>query len=66
VAFSVGLAGVLTGIGLVMVYAGRLLERLPVGHSALTTRFLPAASATFITLAGLVIAFKALGEAMAL
>ncbi|MBP6789909.1 MAG: sulfite exporter TauE/SafE family protein [Candidatus Promineofilum sp.] len=62
-AFSVGLAGVLTGIGLIMVYAGRFLERLPVRHSAVTTRLLPMASATFITIAGLAITVRALVEA---
>ena len=62
-AFSVGLAGVLTGIGLIMVYAGRFLERLPVRHSAVTTRLLPMASATFITIAGLAITYRALIEA---
>ncbi len=62
-AFSVGLAGVLTSIGLIMVYAGRFLERLPVRHTALTARFLPMASATFITLAGLLITVRALVEA---
>lgn len=63
VAFSIGLAGVLSGIGLVMVYAGRLLERLPVRHTAMTTRLLPMASAAFITIAGFLITLKALGEA---
>jgi len=63
VAFSIGLAGVLTGIGLVMVYAGRLLERLPIRHTAMTTRLLPMASAAFITIAGLLITLRALGEA---
>ena len=62
-AFSVGLASVLTGIGLIMVYAGRFLERLPVRHSAVTTRLLPMASATFITVAGLAITYRALVEA---
>ena len=62
-AFSIGLAGVLTGIGVIMVYAGRILERLPVRHSTLTTRLLPMASATFITVAGLAITIKALAEA---
>ena len=62
-AFSIGLAGVLTGIGLIMVYAGRFLERLPVRHSAVTTRLLPMASATFITIAGLAITYRALIEA---
>jgi ABC-type nickel/cobalt efflux system permease component RcnA len=63
VAFSIGLAGVLTGIGLIMVYAGRFLEQLPIRHSAVTTRLLPMVSATFITLAGLLITLRALGEA---
>ena len=62
-AFSIGLAGVLTGIGLIMVYAGRFLERLPIRHGALTTRLLPMASATFITVAGLAITYRALVEA---
>jgi len=63
VAFSIGLAGVLTSIGLIMVYAGRFLERLPIRHTTLTARFLPMASATFITLAGLLITVRALVEA---
>ena len=62
-AFSIGLASVLTGIGLIMVYAGRFLERLSVRHSAVTTRLLPMASATFITVAGLAITVRALVEA---
>ena len=61
--FLVGLAGVLTAIGLIMVYAGKLLERLPIRHTAVTARFLPMASATFITLAGLLITLRALAEA---
>jgi ABC-type nickel/cobalt efflux system permease component RcnA len=61
--FSVGLASVLTGIGLILVYAGRYLERLPLRHTMLTRRVLPAASAAFITVAGLVITFRALVEA---
>ena len=63
IAFSVGLAGVLTAIGLIMVYAGKLLERLPIRHTAMTARILPMASATFITLAGLLITLRALAEA---
>jgi len=63
VAFSIGLAGVLTSIGLIMVYAGRFLERLPIRHTTLTARFLPMASTTFITLAGLLITVRALVEA---
>jgi ABC-type nickel/cobalt efflux system permease component RcnA len=59
-AFSLGLAGVLTGIGLVFVYAGRLFERMPVQSPVL--RILPALSALFISLAGIGIAVKALIE----
>ena len=55
VIFSIGLASVLTGIGLILVYAGRFLERLPIRHSTFTRRVLPAASAAFITIAGLLI-----------
>jgi nickel/cobalt transporter (NicO) family protein len=62
-AFSVGLASVLTAVGLVMVYAGRLFERIPVlrgrGHLA---RALPIGSALVITLAGLGITLRALLE----
>lgn len=62
VVFSLGLASVLTGIGLVLVYAGRFLERLPLRHNAITSRLLPAASAAFITIAGVVITVRALIE----
>lgn len=61
VAFSAGLASVLTGIGLMLVYAGRLFARLPLGHGRVT-RLLPVASALFITVAGLGITIKALLE----
>ena len=59
VAFSVGLASVLTGIGLAMVYAGKLFSRLPAQQTGLL-RLLPAASALFITIAGIGITVKAL------
>ena len=59
VAFSVGLASVLTGIGIVLVYAGRLFERVPVRHRGLA-RALPLASALFITMAGVAITVQAL------
>ena len=58
VAFSLGLAGTLTGIGLALVYAGRLFERLPTDNRLV--QLLPAASALFITLAGLGIAAQAM------
>ncbi|MBV8884207.1 MAG: sulfite exporter TauE/SafE family protein, partial [Chroococcidiopsidaceae cyanobacterium CP_BM_RX_35] len=50
-AFSLGLAGVLTGIGLLLVYAKGLFERLSLHPPRL--RLLPAVSALFITLIGL-------------
>lgn len=59
-AFSLGLAGVLSGIGLLFVYAGRFFNRIPVQSRLL--RLLPAISALFITLAGLGITARALIE----
>ncbi len=59
VAFSIGLASVLTGIGLAMVYASKLFARLPSQQAGLL-RLLPAASALFITIAGIGITVKAL------
>jgi ABC-type nickel/cobalt efflux system permease component RcnA len=61
VAFSVGLAGVLTGIGLLLVYARRLFERFPTDGRLL--QVLPVASAAFVTLAGLAITAGALVQA---
>jgi ABC-type nickel/cobalt efflux system permease component RcnA len=61
VAFSIGLAGVLTGIGLLLVYARRLFERFPTDGRLLQA--LPVASAAFVTLAGVVIAAGALAQA---
>ena len=61
VAFSIGLAGVLTAIGLLLVYARRLFERFPTDGRLL--RALPVASAAFVTLAGVVIAAGALVQA---
>jgi len=61
VVFSIGLAGVLTGIGLLLVYARRLFERFPTDGRLLQA--LPVASAAFVTLAGIVIAAGALVQA---
>lgn len=58
-AFSLGLAGVLTGIGLALVYAGRLFDRLPSGGGKLM-QALPVLSAAFIALAGLGITLRAI------
>lgn len=59
VVFSLGLAGVLTGIGLMLVYARRFFEHLPENR---WVQLVPAASALFITLAGVGITVKALME----
>jgi ABC-type nickel/cobalt efflux system permease component RcnA len=58
VAFSIGLAGVLTGIGLLLVHARRLFEHFPTDGRLL--RALPVASAMIVTLAGLGITLQAL------
>jgi nickel/cobalt exporter len=60
VAFSIGLAGVLTGIGLLLVYARRLFERLP--SDGRLIRAVSVASAAVVTLAGLVISAGALAQ----
>jgi ABC-type nickel/cobalt efflux system permease component RcnA len=57
VAFSLGLAAVLTAIGLLFVKGGRLIARIPHGTRAL--RFVPIASAIFILLVGLWLAVRA-------
>lgn len=61
VAFSVGLAGVLTGVGLAFVYAGRLFK--PKSKFTALTRVLPVFSALVITAAGAAICYGALSQA---
>ena len=61
VAFSVGLAGVLTGIGLLMVYARSFFERFKT--QGMLLRWLPVGSALVVTVAGLIISIQALGQA---
>jgi len=58
IAFSLGLASVLTAIGILLVHAGRLFERVPEGGRFL--RLMPVASALVITLIGLGISWQAL------
>jgi nickel/cobalt exporter len=58
VAFSLGLAGVLTLFGIALVHAGKWFERIPEGGRIV--RFVPVASALFITAVGLVITLQAL------
>ncbi len=57
VAFSVGLAGTLTGLGLGVVYAKRLMPRLQFGGRLVSA--LPAASAVVIVLVGLALTARA-------
>jgi len=58
VAFSVGLAVVLIGFGMLMVYARRFMTHLQI-DGPLTRRWLPAASSAFITFLGLILAIQA-------
>ena len=60
-AFSAGLALVLTVVGLFMIYARKLFERY--SFEAKVPRLLPVASASVIMLAGLGIALAALNQA---
>ena len=62
VAFSIGLAGVLTLFGIALVHAGKWFERIPEGGRLI--RFVPAASALFITAAGLVITAAGAGPGL--
>jgi nickel/cobalt transporter (NicO) family protein len=59
-AFSLGLAGVLTAIGLLLVYARRFFDRLPVQSRWI--ELIPAGSALFITIIGAWITIQALGQ----
>ncbi len=61
VAFSLGLSATLTAVGLMFVYAGRLMKR-PLGNGRLV-RVLPVASAFVIACAGAVICYEAIVSA---
>jgi nickel/cobalt exporter len=58
-AFSLGLAAVLIAMGLLVVYAGRMMSRLPV-ESPVIQRWLPLTSAVMITVLGCSIAVRGL------
>jgi len=62
VAFSVGLAAVLIGFGLAMVYARRFMSRFA-ARGPLTERWLPLASSAVITVVGVTIALQSLATA---
>ena len=59
VAFSIGLAAVLIGFGMLMVYARRFMTHLHI-DGPLTKRWLPVASSAFITVLGLILTAQAL------
>jgi nickel/cobalt exporter len=60
VAFSAGLAAVLTGVGLMLVYAGRVLSRVKVRGGI--ARAVPVMSAAAVILAGVLITLRAVGQ----
>jgi ABC-type nickel/cobalt efflux system permease component RcnA len=62
VAFSIGLAAVLIAIGILMVYARRLMTRFQ-GEGVLVSRWLPLTSAAVMTIFGVAIAVQALVSA---
>jgi nickel/cobalt exporter len=62
VAFSAGLAAVLIGFGLAMVYAGRFMSRFGAG-GPLTERWLPLASSAVITVVGVALTLQSLASA---
>jgi ABC-type nickel/cobalt efflux system permease component RcnA len=64
VSFSLGLAVVLTAIGLLMVYARRIFDRF--SFEARVPRLLPVAGALAMMLAGLGIVLEALRQARVL
>ena len=59
-AFSLGLAGALTAIGILFIYAGKLFQRFP--SSGKIVSFLPVLSALFVSAIGAAIVYKALVE----
>ena len=62
VAFSLGLAAVISGIGLAVLYARRLFTRMP--SSRPVVQGLPVASAVIITALGLVLTVRSLPGVM--
>ena len=59
-AFSLGLAGALTVIGMMFIYAGKLFQRFPASGKVIG--FLPVLSALFVSAIGAAIVYKALVE----
>jgi nickel/cobalt transporter (NicO) family protein len=63
IAFSAGLALVLTAVGLALVYAGRLFERVP--HNDRAVRLISAASALLMAVVGMGATLAALRQLLA-
>jgi nickel/cobalt exporter len=63
VAFSFGLASVISGIGLAVLYARKLFTRVPSDHSRIV-QVLPVASAVIITALGLILTARSLPGVM--
>jgi ABC-type nickel/cobalt efflux system permease component RcnA len=63
-AFSAGMAAVLSGIGIILVYCGRVIERFRVesAWSGLFFRLLPIGTAAVILISGLVVATRAVRQ----
>ena len=59
-AFSLGLAGVLTAIGLLLVYTRKFFDRIPAQSHWI--ELIPAGSALFITVIGVWITLQAMGQ----
>ena len=64
-AFSAGMAGVLAGVGLLLVYARRLMERLRVEHRAARSLAgaLPLVTAMVVLVSGLVLVARGVFQA---
>jgi nickel/cobalt transporter (NicO) family protein len=62
VMFSVGLAAVLTAIGMLFLYARRFIERPAFGASGMAERWMPIVSAAVIVCAGAAICLSALAQ----
>jgi ABC-type nickel/cobalt efflux system permease component RcnA len=65
VAFSLGLAATLTGVGLAVIHGGRLIARLRPERRVFGSRFvgaLPAISASVIVTAGVLITSRAIPQ----
>jgi hypothetical protein len=60
--FSVGLAGALTAVGLLFIYARRIVERPMMGNTGWLVRALPVASAVVITCVGAAICYQSLAQ----